>query len=37
VLGAPTLTGPDDAVATMRVIDEMYCAAGLGPRPVTVV
>jgi len=30
--GAPVLTGPVDAVATMRVIDAVYEAAGLGPR-----
>ena len=34
--GAPILTGPDDSLATMRVIDDMYTAAGLGPREVTV-
>ena len=28
----PTLTGPADAVATMRVIDAVYEASGLGPR-----
>lgn len=30
--GAPILTGPDDSVKTMRVIDAMYRAAGLSPR-----
>jgi predicted dehydrogenase len=35
VLGLPTLTGPDDAVATMRAIDAIYRAAGLEPRPDT--
>ena len=30
--GEPVLTGPVDAVATMRVIDAVYEAAGLGPR-----
>jgi predicted dehydrogenase len=36
--GAPTLTPPADSVATMRVIDAVYRAAGLGarePTPVT--
>ena len=28
----PVLTGPADAVATMRVIDAIYEASGLGPR-----
>ncbi len=28
----PTLTGPADSVATMRVIDAVYEASGLGPR-----
>ncbi|MEY2847421.1 MAG: hypothetical protein RI885_86 [Actinomycetota bacterium] len=32
VSGAPMLTGADDAVATMTVIDEVYRAAGLRPR-----
>jgi predicted dehydrogenase len=32
--GAPTLTPPSDAVANMRVIDAIYEAAGLQPRPV---
>ena len=36
VLGTPTLTGPDDAVATMRAIDAIYRAADLEPRPVSV-
>lgn len=31
--GAPTLTPPSDAVANMRVIDAIYLAAGLEPRP----
>jgi predicted dehydrogenase len=31
--GAPTLTPPADAVANMRVIDAIYLAAGLEPRP----
>lgn len=31
--GAPTLTPPSDSVATMRVIDDVYRAAGLDPRP----
>jgi predicted dehydrogenase len=35
--GAPTLTPPSDSVATMRVIDDVYRAAGLAPRPGTVV
>ena len=30
--GAPVPTGPDDAVANMRVIDACYRAAGLRPR-----
>jgi len=29
----PILTGPDDAVATMELIDAAYLAAGLTPRP----
>lgn len=33
--GAPVLTGPEDSLATMRVIDAMYVAAGLDPRPAT--
>jgi len=32
---APLLTGPADAVATMRVIDDVYRAAGLEPRQPT--
>ena len=28
----PTLTGPADSVATIRVIDAVYEASGLGPR-----
>ena len=31
--GAPTLTPPSEAVANMRVIDAIYVAAGLKPRP----
>jgi len=31
--GALTLTPPSDAVANMRVIDAIYRAAGLDPRP----
>ncbi len=31
--GAPVLTTPRDAVATMRLIDDVYRAAGLQPRP----
>jgi predicted dehydrogenase len=31
--GAPLLTGPDDAVANMELIDATYCATGLEPRP----
>jgi predicted dehydrogenase len=31
--GAPVLTGPADSVATMRVIDAVYAAAGLAARP----
>lgn len=31
--GAPTLTPPEDAVANMHVIDAVYRAAGLEPRP----
>jgi predicted dehydrogenase len=30
--GAPVLTGPEDSVATMTVIDSIYRAAGLEPR-----
>jgi predicted dehydrogenase len=33
--GAPTLTPPPESVANMRVIDDIYRAAGLEPRPVT--
>ncbi len=33
--GAPTLTPPSESVANMRVIDDIYRAAGLGPRPVS--
>jgi predicted dehydrogenase len=32
--GAPVLTGPDEAVANMRVIDAVYRKAGLTPRGV---
>jgi len=31
--GQPTLTPPADSVANMRVIDAVYRAAGLHPRP----
>ena len=31
--GAPVSTGPDDAVATMRLIYRCYELAGLPPRP----
>jgi predicted dehydrogenase len=31
--GAPIPTGPDDAVATLQLIDQCYRAAGLEPRP----
>jgi len=31
--GAPTFTPPDDSIANMRVIDAIYLAAGLKPRP----
>ncbi len=31
--GAPVLTNADDAVATMRLIDQCYLSAGLPPRP----
>jgi predicted dehydrogenase len=30
--GTPVPTGPDDAIANMRVIDAVYRAAGLKPR-----
>jgi predicted dehydrogenase len=30
--GDPVLTGPDDAIANMVVIDAVYRAAGLEPR-----
>lgn len=30
--GAPVLTGPDDAVRTMTVVDDIYRAAGMHPR-----
>jgi predicted dehydrogenase len=33
--GTPVLTGPDDAVKNMEVIDEIYRAAGLQPRSPT--
>jgi len=33
--GAPTLTPPSDSIATMRVIDACYRAAGLEPRQPT--
>jgi predicted dehydrogenase len=31
--GGPVLTGPDDAVANMEVIDAVYRAANMAPRP----
>jgi predicted dehydrogenase len=31
--GEPTLTPPADSIANMRVIDDIYRAAGLTPRP----
>jgi len=34
--GDPVVTGPDDAIATMTVIDAVYRAAGLEPRQPTV-
>jgi predicted dehydrogenase len=34
--GEPVLTGPDDAIANMTVIDAVYRAAGLEPRQPTV-
>jgi predicted dehydrogenase len=30
--GAPPLTPPSDSIANMRVIDDIYRAAGLEPR-----
>jgi predicted dehydrogenase len=30
--GAPVLTPPEDAIETMRVIDDVYRAAGMSPR-----
>ena len=30
--GAPTLTPPTDSIANMRVIDDIYRAAGMEPR-----
>jgi predicted dehydrogenase len=33
--GAPVLTGPDDSIATMRVIDSVYRAAGMQVRQPT--
>jgi predicted dehydrogenase len=33
--GAPTLTPPADSIATMRVIDDVYRAAGMQPRTPT--
>jgi predicted dehydrogenase len=33
--GTPVLTPPADSVATMRVIDDVYRAAGLQPRGAT--
>ena len=35
--GAPLLTDADDAVATMELIDACYQAAGMQPRPVSVI
>lgn len=31
--GKPVLTGPADSLRTMRVLDDLYLAAGLQPRP----
>ena len=31
--GRPLVTGAEDAVANMELIDEVYRAAGLAPRP----
>jgi predicted dehydrogenase len=36
VQGAPILTRPDDSIATMRVIDDCYGAAGMAVRQPTV-
>jgi hypothetical protein len=33
--GEPILTGPDDSIANMRVIDAVYRAAGMQPRQPT--
>lgn len=33
VLGAPVETGPEQAIAQLTAIDELYRAAGLAPRP----
>jgi predicted dehydrogenase len=33
--GGPVLTTPEDAVVTMRIIDDVYRAAGLSPRGTT--
>ncbi|GAA1576951.1 Gfo/Idh/MocA family oxidoreductase [Kribbella hippodromi] len=35
--GAPVLTDADDALATMELIDACYTAAGMTPRPVSVI
>jgi len=35
--GSPTLTPPSDSIANMRVIDAVYRAAGLRPRPGTLI
>ena len=35
--GTPVRTGPDDAIATMTLIDRCYRLAGLPPRPGTAV
>ncbi|WP_350278316.1 Gfo/Idh/MocA family oxidoreductase [Kribbella sp. HUAS MG21] len=35
--GAPLLTDADDALATMRLIDECYVAAGMTPRPTSTI
>ena len=30
--GEPTLTPPSDSIANMRVLDDIYLAAGMTPR-----
>lgn len=35
--GAAVPTGPEDSLRTMRVIDDLYLAAGLSPRPASLV